>query len=210
MDSLLAQTKTIADAGEPLWFDPNFLNLEYFFNLIFVFLKWLLTLGGLLGEVSFVDKEFIQNIFLIFSAILILAIWYVFSQLRKLRKGEEERYGELHKSALESTGSAERNYKWGEILNKIDSFNESDWRVAIIEADTMLEEMLDKMRYHGENIGEKLRAIEESDFTTLSQAWEAHKIRNKIAHEGDFVLTKREARRVIDLYRQVFEEFHYI
>lgn len=210
MEQLLAQAQPIVDVGDPThFFDPNFLNLEYFFNLILVFLRWLLTLGGLLGDGSFVDKELLQNIFLVFSAILILAIWRVFSQLRKLRKGQEERYREIHASAVESTGSAERNYKWGEILNKIDSFNESDWRIAIIEADTMLEELLDSMKYHGETVGEKLRAIEESDFTTLNQAWEAHKVRNKIAHEGS-VLTKREVRRVIDLYRQVFEEFHYI
>ena len=206
MEPLFAQVKTITEVGEPLLLEPNFLNLEFFFNQILVFFKWLF----MLGEGTFVDKEFFQNVFLFFSAILILAIWYVFLQLRKLRKSEEQRFGELHVSAVESTRIIERNYKWGEILNRIDSFNESDWRVAIIEADTLLEEMLEKMRYHGETIGEKLRAIEESDFVTLSHAWEAHKVRNKIAHEGSFILTKREARRVIDLYRQVFEEFHYI
>ena len=99
---------------------------------------------------------------------------------------------------------------WKEIIDRLDSFNEADWRFAIIKADTMLEEIIDRMGYHGETLGEKLKMIEESDFTTLSQAWEAHKVRNKIAHEGDFVLSKREARRVVELYRQVFEDFHLI
>ena len=211
MDSSSAQLINVLNPETGVsFFDPNFLNLEYFFNLILVFLRWLLTVGGLLGEGAFIDKAFLQNMFLIFSAIFILAIWYVFLQLRKLRKEEERRYGEIHLSALESVGSAERNYKWKEILNRIDSFNEADWRVAIIGADTMLDEMLEKMGYHGETIGDRLKAIEESDFLTLDKAWEAHKVRNRIAHEGTFVLTKREARRVIDLYREVFEEFHYI
>ena len=66
------------------------------------------------------------------------------------------------------------------------------------------------MEYIGETIGEQLKGIEQSDFRTLAHAWEAHKVRNKLVHEGDFMITKREARRVIDLYRKVFEEFHYI
>jgi hypothetical protein len=62
--------------------------------------------------------------------------------------------------------------------------------------------------YSGETIAEKLKAVEPSDFITIESAWEAHKIRNVIAHEGaDFILSEREARRIIDLYRAVFKEF---
>ncbi len=211
MDSFSAQLINTTDpASGARLFDPNFLNLEYFFNLIFSFLQWLLGFGWLRADSSFISEEFIKNLFLIFSAILIFALLYVFSRIRGLKRAEEARYGAIRFSAVESVQSAERNYKWKEILNRIDSFNESDWRIAIIDADTMLDDMLEKMGYHGDTIGDKLKAIEESDFTTLSQAWEAHKVRNRIAHEGSFTLTKREARRVIDLYREVFEEFHLI
>ena len=81
-----------------------------------------------------------------------------------------------------------------------------------MEADIILEEMLEKMGYvKGETIGDKLKTIEKSDFTSLDQAWEAHKIRNMIAHEGtDYILTEREAKRVVGLYEQVFKEFRYI
>ncbi len=71
--------------------------------------------------------------------------------------------------------------------------------------------MLTRMNYEGDSIGDKLKQIEESDFITLNKAWEAHKIRNHIAHRGgDFTFSKSEAERVINLYRQVFEEFYYI
>jgi hypothetical protein len=99
--------------------------------------------------------------------------------------------------------------RWRRIMRHLDSENPSDWRLAILEADIVLGEMLEIMGYRGETVGEKLRAVEESDFFTISQAWEAHKVRNQIAHEGsDFLITQREARRIISLYRQVFEEFH--
>lgn len=103
------------------------------------------------------------------------------------------------------------NPKWLQVQKHIDSENSSDWRLAILEADIILAEMLDKFGLPGESIGEKLKAIEKSDFTTIEQAWEGHKIRNAIAHEGsEFVISQREAKRVIDLFKQVFEEFKII
>lgn len=103
------------------------------------------------------------------------------------------------------------NRRWKNIQLLISSYNSNDWKQAIIEADIILDEMLEKMGYHGKSIGEKLKQIESSDFLTLNQAWEAHKVRNQIAHQGgNYVLSKDEAERVIDLYGQVFKEFYFI
>ena len=75
----------------------------------------------------------------------------------------------------------------------------------------MLDEMLDSVGYRGETMGDKLKSVEKSDFLTLDLAWEAHKIRNAIAHEGaEFTIDQREARRVISLYERVFQEFEFI
>lgn len=111
----------------------------------------------------------------------------------------------------EQTPTGPKNQRWERVKDLINSHNTNDWRQAIIEADIILEEMLDRMGYEGESIGDKLKQIEESDFVTLNKAWEAHKIRNHIAHRGgDFLFSKSEAERVIKLYEQVFEEFYFI
>ncbi len=216
MEPLLAQTKTIIDLGaqqgaDPLLFDPNYLNIQYFFNVILVFFKWLASIGGGVFEGgTYINKSLFEIIFLFLSVALVAGIVYSFLGIRKIQKAEHARWGELRISALENVTKTEHNRAWREILDRIDSFNESEWRRAILSADAMLENMLDTMGYHGDTIGERLKSIEESDFLTLDKAWEAHKIRNRIAHEGQFILTKREARRAVDLYRQVFEEFHLI
>jgi len=111
----------------------------------------------------------------------------------------------------EQTPTGPKNERWERVQNLIKSTSSSDWRQAIIEADIILDEMLTRMGHEGESIGDKLKGIEESDFITLNKAWEAHKIRNHIAHRGgDFLFSKDEAERVVNLYRQVFEEFYYI
>ena len=105
----------------------------------------------------------------------------------------------------------EINPHWERILSHIESMNENDWRLAILEADIMLSGLLDNLGLPGDTIGDKLKAVEKSDFLSVDRAWEAHKIRNLIAHEGiSFSLNQREARRVIELYRIVFEEFQMI
>src|SRR3989344_4757069 len=69
--------------------------------------------------------------------------------------------------------------------------------------------LLKKEGYIGETLGERLKSVPREKMQSLTSAWEAHKIRNEIAHAGsDFILTQREARSAIDNYRRVFEEFH--
>jgi large-conductance mechanosensitive channel len=104
-----------------------------------------------------------------------------------------------------------QNERWEEVQNLVRSNSESMWRLAILEADILLGEMLDTLGYSGEDIGEKLKAATRNEFETLDRAWEAHKVRNKIAHEGsEYALTHAEANRVVGLYQEVFEEFKFI
>ena len=105
----------------------------------------------------------------------------------------------------------EKQNRWQHIQDLIKSYNESDWRQAIIEADIILEEMLDKMGYDGISIGDKLKIVERSDFVTLDKAWSAHKVRNQIAHDGsNFKLTRDVAEKTIKDFEEVFREFYYI
>lgn len=103
------------------------------------------------------------------------------------------------------------NRKWDKVLEHVSSMNPSDWRLSILEADILLEEVLKRAGYQGESIGDRLKAADRATFKSLDSAWEAHKIRNSIAHQGsDFNLSQREAKRVIGLFEEVFKEFDFI
>jgi len=115
--------------------------------------------------------------------------------------------------SIESTSGGERmeNPKWKLVLDHIGSDDANKWKLAIIEADIILNDLLDTLNLPGNGIGEKLKAVDVNDFSTIEEAWEAHKIRNAIAHEGsDFLINQREAKRVVNLYKKVFEEFEVI
>ena len=101
--------------------------------------------------------------------------------------------------------------RWNRILEQAQGDSEQGHRLAILEADIMLNELLDVLGYKGETMADKMRSIDRANFNTIDLAWEAHKIRNKIAHEGSaHQVSAREARRVVALYERVLKEFHYI
>lgn len=103
------------------------------------------------------------------------------------------------------------NPKWKLVEEHINSNDANKWKLAILEADIILSELLESLNLPGEGVGEKLKSVEVGDFDHIEEAWEAHKIRNAIAHEGsDFLLTQREANRITKLYESVFKEFEII
>ncbi len=88
------------------------------------------------------------------------------------------------------------------------STSEALWRIGILEADNMLAHVLRDKGYVGETVADMLKV---SNFKTVQLAWDAHGIRNRIAHEGsDFQLTEREAKRAFNLYESVFRELKVI
>ncbi len=155
---------------------------------------------------------FLIGISIPISLFLFIGIIYVIEGLKSTRKREEEKYGPPREAkVIEAKGDPVLAKKWEKILIHSESTNENDWRQAIIEADIMLEDLLVKLGYQGEGIGERLRRANKGDFKTLDEAGEAHGVRNRIAHDGsDYPLNQLEVRRVINLYRKVFEEFYHI
>jgi len=164
---------------------------------------------------------FIKDLIYIFILFLIAIIIYSVIRIFEIRKREKEytnqkikEYAEKQKQKAEvktSEQNISRNEAWVRVLKYLNNDNESDWRMAIIDADKMLDTLTDQLNLPGENLGEKLKAADRERFQTLNQAWDAHNVRNRVAHEGTaYVLTKREADRVIALYEQVFREFAYI
>jgi hypothetical protein len=148
---------------------------------------------------------------LIMSALFIASTIYSTRKLQEIRLEEYKILYAGHDHDDHSAGEEVVNDRWVKVVQHINSENPTEWRMGILEADIILDEMLQKIGYIGQSLGERLKAIEPGDFTTINEAWEAHKARNQIAHLGsDYVLTLREARRIIGLYESVFREFKYI
>ncbi|MBU0612083.1 hypothetical protein KKA39_01650 [Patescibacteria group bacterium] len=206
----LSQSLNLNTATQNKLFDPTYLNLEYIFNQILEFFKNIFGAGF---------GDFLRVLFFIFAVLFIAIIIYCIIRIFEIRKKEEEYlhqqiaiYAQKHaEKGLLENGGEQRNKKW-EMVNKyMDSPNSNDWKLAIIEADTMLDGLMDELGFKGENLGEKLKQTDREKYPTLNLAWEPHTVRNRIAHEGsDFDLPQYEAKRLISIYERIFREFNYI
>ncbi len=182
----------------------------------------LLFFHFILNFVFSVDFAFIFKIILSELAILFISvIAYCASRMLEIREKEHKHLEEeIVEYAHHQAAKAEKlldkmgkpvNPRWEKALQDLFSPSAGDWKLAIIEADAMLDSLLDQLGYHGENLGEKLKSVDKEKFQSLSNAWEAHIVRNRIAHEGSlFELSAHEAKRVIALYEVIFREFGYI
>lgn len=207
-------------------------NLDNFFNNSFLNSQYL-NPGYLFNQAAFYIKQFFsfvsseqavsieKFILFVFALFFISLICYIAVRMFEIREKEKrhlhheiEEYAhnkaEYEKRLHEEVGGS-KNERWGKTLNYLFSQHSSDWKLAIIEADSMLEGLMDQLGFKGETLGDKLKSANQDNFPQLTPAWEVHTIRNRIAHEGlAFELSQHEAKRVIALYEQIFHGYGYI
>ena len=202
------QNEIIDKVIEKPLFTPHYLNIEYIFSVVSDWVKTALTY--ILNPETWDLVGLVSGILSVFC---IAIITYTIVRARELREDEKERINQAIADALFKKKQEERNAnpRWHYVLNLVESLNPSDWRVAIIEADTMLEEFLRSRDFVGETLGELLKEAQGSGYQYIDDAWKAHIIRNQIAHEGfDFPFNQNEARRAIKMYENFFEELEVI
>lgn len=145
---------------------------------------------------------------LLLAALFFVGYIYATTRYNQLTDVETDQLKEQERLYQQLYGTGVQSSRFDDIKAHVASDNPNDWKLAIIEADIELERVLDTAGYPGTTIGEKLKAANRETFTTLQDAWEAHKVRNRIAHDGaDFVLTKKTAQETIQRYQRVFTEF---
>jgi len=90
---------------------------------------------------------------------------------------------------------------WAAVQKHFFAGNANDLKVAIMEADNILNDALRYAGIRGINLGDRLKHVKQSQIPNLEDVWEAHKVRNEIAHETSFPLKRDTAERALEAYR---------
>lgn len=208
--------------------DPSQISLEYewlksdYFNPAYLF-EWFSFYGqkALMFITSDRSISLGKTILFFFAMFFVAIVCYVFVRMLEIRHKEHKHLhheieehaknkAEQEKRLREEVGGS-KNPRWSKTLNYIFSQHASDWKLAIIEADSILENLLKDLGFAGETLGDRLKSANQQTFPQLTTAWEVHTTRNRIAHEGlAFELSHHEAKRIIALYEKIFFAYGYI
>jgi len=95
---------------------------------------------------------------------------------------------------------------WEKVQAHFFQGDDNSLKLALLEADKILDEALRLAGVRGENLGERLKRVTDAQLPNLQDIWEAHKLRNRLAHEQDFKLNRNTAERALAVYEQAFKD----
>lgn len=97
--------------------------------------------------------------------------------------------------------------KWLEIEKLANFDKEMYYKMAIIEADKLLDDVFKQLGTPGSTMAERLRFLIYK-YPRLKNVWEAHSIRNYISHESNYSLYRSSAKRAIVIYKNALKELN--
>lgn len=93
--------------------------------------------------------------------------------------------------------------KWQDITYL--ASNQVTWVQALIEADKLLDEALKQSHYSGKSTADRMVSANRA-FSNADSIWRAHKLRNKVVHEVNFKLQKREFVDAVKGFRRALKD----
>jgi hypothetical protein len=170
----------------------------FFLNLYDFLSQYFQT--GQLSKIIFVIKiisAFLSFAFLVIFIILLVRLWqniknsfYIFSAsvgAKDLPKKQTQK-------------------KWEDILRKIQQGDEDSYKMAVIEADKMFDDILVRIGTSGQDMGERLKQLTEAQISNLDEIWRAHKLRNSLVHDPDFELKRPQAEEAVRFFEKALKE----
>ena len=152
----------------------------------------------------------IATSFLFWLVIIGVCLWFVFKRLERQTSFMKSKQKLLYSIAQTSHQVKKEDTKaerWQTITAQVAEDDVTSWKMAIMDADILLDEILEEYGYAGEHLADKLHSARSEDkLQTLHYASQAHGVRNKIAHDSGFVLTHRDAKTTIASYERFFNE----
>ena len=138
-----------------------------------------------------------------FSSLLtflgLMAIGYSYICIKEIKKEEEEKWKAFFVRKFDTPQS--QPSRWETIRGLFLADAEEKWRLAIIEADSLIEELLRSRGVQGATFSDLLKTNPSYLAPVIQQVWGVHLMRNRIAHEGlMFKIDRRLANHAYQVY----------
>jgi len=163
--------------------------------------------------VQIISGFFHSSVFQVFEMLAGIYVFIVFVDVVLLiiqrgpgKNWRQMRYGIDIPSELVSKKDKMKE-QWSKVKKRLESENESEYKVAIIEADAIIDDLIARMGYKGANLSERLANIPQGQLAELDEMKAAHEIRNRIIHEENFKVDRELAKGVLKKYEHLLRHF---
>ena len=159
-----------------------------------VWLKdWMLWLLRVLRPIIIVLDVF-GIAFFIFLLTKIWPLQWRPSMFHKRRKKEEKKKDPMFAA------------RWEEIAGKAATATVENLRLAVIDADALVDATLKSFGYDGENMAERLARVLPSEVKSVEGVWAAHRLRNDLVHTPGYELNLEEGKAAVEMYELFLKE----
>lgn len=98
--------------------------------------------------------------------------------------------------------------KWSSIKKRLEKGWESEAKLAVLEADELLEEVLDSLSYEGETFEEKLDLLTSREVKNLEEVKRTRRLREDIVHDPSYHLSLDKAKWAVEVYREALSDLN--
>lgn len=95
---------------------------------------------------------------------------------------------------------------WEAVAARANTRTEENIRLAILEADALVDTFLKDAGYEGDHMADRLGKIRRDEVKSLERVWRAHRVRNDIAHTPGYKLSDRQAQETLTAFRDFLME----
>lgn len=95
--------------------------------------------------------------------------------------------------------------RWLEIEQKLQLGNPDSQAMSILKADKLLDQALKETGSKGATMGERMKNRQNA-WSNANTVWAAHKLRNKVAHDDNVVLSDQVVVRALASFKQALKD----
>ncbi len=144
---------------------------------------------------------------LITAADLLLLIGVIYAIKKGLKFRPKFDLDRQPKKKLHNLRNAYFKDKWTKLMERYTTEpNPDSIRLAIIEADALVDHLLKDLRFPGEHLADRLSYLNSGDIKTLDGVWDSHRIRNEIVHRPNSPVSIRDGMAALKRYEAFFHE----
>ncbi len=165
---------------------------------------------GISDFIAFISSPAIQDalfpvklVFILFTVFFFCAVIYFYLNSSYIKYQFLQDVTEFFSWQAYGLRSIDR--QWKDIIRKTDSGNEKDFKLALIEADDFLYEVLEERETNGETFEELLNSAGKRMLPNFQDIIDAHKVRDLIVFNPDYKLDIENAKKILANYENAIK-----